>query len=269
MSTMKDPGGDTDFDDIGGSAGNVAFEMDYALALDRSAKSFTKLQSDLLAALVAAPGNELSGSQAARLLGRTHHGGLNTVIVGLAKKLTRAIGVEPPKRADGTERWWHVVATARPGKKKGNWIWILRPALRDAAVAAGIGTTDLGSFPEERDEAPLFEGGRKTVLVNAYERDPVARRHCIAHHGTACSVCGNTLAEIYGPIAEGVIHVHHLKPLAECGGEEYELDPIADLRPVCPNCHVILHLRQPPYGVEELRAILAERRNVAIAQGCP
>ena len=43
---------------------------------------------------------------------------------------------------------------------------------------------------------------------------------------------------------EGFIHVHHLKPLAQIG-EQYELDPINDLRPVCPNCHAMLHRASP------------------------
>ncbi len=36
-------------------------------------------------------------------------------------------------------------------------------------------------------------------------------------------------------MGEGFIHVHHLKPLSEVG-YEYRVDPIRDLRPVCPNC---------------------------------
>ncbi len=45
-------------------------------------------------------------------------------------------------------------------------------------------------------------------------------------------------AELYGELGEGVIHVHHLKELRSLG-EEYQVDPIEDLRPVCPNCHAI------------------------------
>jgi 5-methylcytosine-specific restriction protein A len=46
--------------------------------------------------------------------------------------------------------------------------------------------------------------------------------------------------------------VHHLKSLAEIGAE-YELDPVRDLRPVCPNCHAMIHRKYPPYGLEEVR----------------
>jgi 5-methylcytosine-specific restriction protein A len=88
--------------------------------------------------------------------------------------------------------------------------------------------------------------------VNAYERDPRARKACLAHHGTNCSVCGFNFESRYGKIGEGFIHVHHLVPLSEVG-EDYEVDPIADLLPVCPNCHAMLHRSDPPLSPAGLR----------------
>jgi predicted HNH restriction endonuclease len=37
---------------------------------------------------------------------------------------------------------------------------------------------------------------------------------------------------------------------------EYVVDPVADLRPVCPNCHAVLHSRRPAYSIEEVRGLL-------------
>ena len=112
--------------------------------------------------------------------------------------------------------------------------------------------TDL-SLPEEIGESQVFyEGARKRVSVNAYERSPAARRICLEHHGTRCAVCAQDMSEIYGPVADGLIHVHHLKPLSEIK-EDYEINPIADLLPVCPNCHAVIHRRKPPYTIEELK----------------
>ena len=51
------------------------------------------------------------------------------------------------------------------------------------------------------------------------ERNPEARRRCIAAHGTACCICGFSFGAVYGPEAEGYIHVHHIRPLAQVGGE--------------------------------------------------
>jgi len=64
---------------------------------------------------------------------------------------------------------------------------------------------------------------------------------------------------MYGEVGRDIIHVHHLKPLAEIG-EKYRVDPINDLRPVCPNCHVIIHTRNPPYSIDEVMAILKNTR---------
>ena len=54
---------------------------------------------------------------------------------------------------------------------------------------------------------------------------------------------------------DGFIHVHHLRQLSEIR-KEYLVDPIKDLRPVCPNCHAVLHLRNPAYSIEEVLAFL-------------
>ena len=75
------------------------------------------------------------------------------------------------------------------------------------------------------------------------------------HYGYNCTVCNFNFEKAYGELAKGIIHVHHIKPLHEIASN-YEVDPIRDLRPVCPNCHSVIHSRRPPYEIEELREIL-------------
>lgn len=99
------------------------------------------------------------------------------------------------------------------------------------------------------------EGAVKTVTVNAYERNRRSRQACIAHHGTRCVVCGFSFADTYGDIAVGHIHVHHVRPIAAAGGP-YLVDPINDLRPVCANCHSIIHLGGVCRSLEEVKALL-------------
>lgn len=112
-------------------------------------------------------------------------------------------------------------------------------------------------LPEEvRGDPQLMEGAVRQVSVNAYERNPEARRRCIAHYGPECAVCGMDFGKVYGEIGGGFIHVHHLRPLAELG-KTYAVDPITDLRPVCPNCHAMIHRRNPPFTVEEMQQIMA------------
>jgi hypothetical protein len=108
---------------------------------------------------------------------------------------------------------------------------------------------------EVSDEPKLVEGSVCQVSINSYERNPEARRRCIEHHGTSCCVCGFNFAEKFGSMAQGFIHVHHLKPLSEIQ-EEYKVDPIADLRPVCPNCHAIIHLGGKTRSIEEVKSWL-------------
>jgi predicted HNH restriction endonuclease len=93
------------------------------------------------------------------------------------------------------------------------------------------------------------------VTVNAYERNPEARRQCIAAYGAACCICGFLFGAVYGPEAEGYIHVHHLRPLSDIGGE-YVVDPVEDLRPVCANCHAVLHLGGRCRSIDEVRQLL-------------
>lgn len=109
--------------------------------------------------------------------------------------------------------------------------------------------------PEQVTRGEHREGAVRQVLVNAYERDRAARQACISHYGLACAVCGLLFEERYGAQGAGFIHVHHVVPLSELG-PDYELDPIQDLRPVCPNCHAMLHRQRPPLSIEALRAII-------------
>lgn len=109
-------------------------------------------------------------------------------------------------------------------------------------------------LPEEHI-GPLGEGSKKTISVNVYERNPHARAKCIRHFGTTCSVCQTEMSDFYGETAEGFIHIHHLKPLSEIG-EAYEVDPINDLRPVCPNCHAIIHLGGNCRTIEEVQDLI-------------
>ncbi|MEL4454844.1 HNH endonuclease [Lutimonas vermicola] len=99
------------------------------------------------------------------------------------------------------------------------------------------------------------EGTKMTVLVNKYERNTKARDECIDHYGAFCSACEFDFSDEYGDIGKGFIHVHHIKPISEIG-ESYEVDPINDLIPVCPNCHAMIHKRKPPYSIKEIKGIL-------------
>lgn len=101
----------------------------------------------------------------------------------------------------------------------------------------------------------LFEGSPTEVRLTHYERSQAARRACIDHWGLCCCVCGFDFEAVYGQIGAGYIHVHHIVPLAEIG-ERYEVDAVTDLRPVCPNCHAMLHRPETTLSIDELRGVV-------------
>lgn len=118
-------------------------------------------------------------------------------------------------------------------------------------INSAAGTTTIG----EEKKAPLLEGSIKNVVVNAHERNNNARILCIVHYGAKCSVCKFDFGEVYGDLGDGFIHVHHVVPLSQIT-ETYEVDPVKDLRPVCPNCHAMLHQGDIVLLVDELRQIM-------------
>ena len=109
----------------------------------------------------------------------------------------------------------------------------------------------------ENDEK-LYEGALITVKANKYERNQKARRECVARKGYQCLVCGKDFETTYGEIGKNFIHVHHLTPISSIG-KEYKLNVDTDLAPVCPNCHYMLHRKNPPYSIEELKEILSKQ----------
>ncbi len=111
-------------------------------------------------------------------------------------------------------------------------------------------------FPDEVGNAKEYvEGAVNQVFVNAYERNTEARKACIKHYGVNCAVCGFNFESVYGVIGQGFVHVHHVTPLATRGAQ-YRVDPITDLRPVCPNCHAMLHASDPPFSIEEVQELV-------------
>ncbi|NOX61145.1 MAG: hypothetical protein GXP42_04255 [Chloroflexi bacterium] len=104
----------------------------------------------------------------------------------------------------------------------------------------------------------FVEGAPRRVTSTTYERNRKARDICINYYGARCSVCGFDFLDFYGKIGKDYIQVHHVKPLSDVG-QEYEIDPLQDLRPVCPNCHAMIHRRNPPYTIEEIKAFIQKR----------
>jgi 5-methylcytosine-specific restriction protein A len=120
-----------------------------------------------------------------------------------------------------------------------------------------IALSPLEEIEDNYEIKGLPEGAVKSSFVNRYERSRYNRSMCLNFHGNNCQVCGINFKDIYGEIGDGFIHVHHTIPVSQLN-PGYIINPIKDLVPVCPNCHSMLHRRNPPYSVMELQQIIGK-----------
>ena len=114
-------------------------------------------------------------------------------------------------------------------------------------------------IPLEDSSFGYKEGAEQTVLTKKYERNRLNRELCLLSKGYRCEICGFDFEATYGTIGERFIHVHHIIPVSQIG-PDYVINPVKDLVPVCPNCHAMLHRKDPPYLPEELKTILDEQK---------
>lgn len=180
----------------------------------------------------------------------------------LVERIAEKYPINLTVRSHQEFKYWDVLFDGE--KLKDRFDWILKPELVQAMEELGL-CGEIRYFPEEISledtEQKYTEGLLKTIVVNVFERSPQARAVCVEKWGTICSVCGFDFEKNYGAeLGKGYIHVHHLKPLASIG-EAYEIDPINDLRPVCPNCHAMLHRKNSVLSIEELKKALDENRS--------
>ena len=89
-------------------------------------------------------------------------------------------------------------------------------------------------------------------MQTRYERSKYARDLCLEQYGYGCAACGFDFEKIYGSLGHRFIHVHH-RTMISTAGKKYEVDPVKDLVPICPNCHGMLHKQNPPLTVDELK----------------
>lgn len=118
-------------------------------------------------------------------------------------------------------------------------------------------------FVPSDNEIPktYIEGTPNQVSITKYERNPYARKKCLEHYGFTCTACEFNFEKIYGTVGKDFIHVHHLKQISLVG-QDYKVDPVIDLRPVCPNCHSIIHRRKTPLTIDEVKELININRTI-------
>lgn len=217
---------------------------------------------ELLKMIFECENHEASASYIAEKLSMNHYAPLNLQVSRFSKRVLRKTNIDPPKRENGEIRWWHIPFLGY--SKAGKFPWILRPELAIAFENLIGFQNDEIVLPEEVSSADeiFMEGKARQIYVNSFERNRFARNKCIEHFGYRCCICSFDFEKIYGSIGKNKIHVHHLKQLSDIK-EDYEVDPTNDLRPVCPNCHLIIHSKKIPFTIEEMKQIVRELRDDA------
>jgi 5-methylcytosine-specific restriction enzyme A len=116
-----------------------------------------------------------------------------------------------------------------------------------------------------RDEKKYYEGRitqytKETTLI---ARNPEARKKCLdfyfknkGHY--KCQICGFDFEETYGDIGKQIIDVHHIESHAQVAKKrgEHKINPEKDLIPICSNCHNIIHRKEPPLKIDEIKNLI-------------
>jgi predicted HNH restriction endonuclease len=122
-----------------------------------------------------------------------------------------------------------------------------------AYLLASLLGSEVAAVERERRST---EGEQRAVQTLRAVRSPALRAEAKRKHGLRRFCCGFHFEEFYGQLGAGVGIVHHLDPLGGGGVRETTAN---DVRVVCANCHDILHMTDPPLGIEELRRHIGRR----------
>lgn len=212
-----------------------------------------------LQALYNFPNHSATAPQLASVLEYKGFGGANLAIGGAGKSIANDLGVHPQRhRSNGGHAWFTIITEGE--NTTSGFLWVMRPELVTAFERVKFVNAEIG-VQLLTDEEPVHlqeeEGARLRVEVNIYERSVAARNKCIAHYGIKCTICRFDFEVAYGGIGKGFIHVHHVTPLSEVN-QSYVVDHVRDFRPVCPNCHSMIHRRTPAFLIEEIREMLKQ-----------
>ena len=184
---------------------------------------------------------------------------LNLKEAAIVKRITkRKPNVDYPKRKDGRYRYWNTLFYGEDAEKKGTFYWQLRDDLKEALTRyLQQEPVQIAQEISHAEAEVLYEEAKTTITVNRYERNETARKQCLAHYGYTCMVCELRFEEMYGDIGKDFIEVHHVIPIHTIS-ERYIVNSIRDLRPVCSNCHAMIH--RGNMSIEELRGVIVAKK---------
>ena len=223
-------------------------------------------QRDLLLAHYAAPDHAARTVEIADTLGVPMQS-VHSIYGHLGRRLEKHLGIELPAKAIPT----HVFSWFEPRDDSGFRDLFMHDAVVEAIERLGWDGEAVARFGDAyesaRDEnaapAKYLEGRVREARRIERARNGRARQECIEAQGTVCVACGFDFGQFYGEHGEGFIEVHHLAPIAAGDGER-EINPKSELRPVCSNCHRMLHRGGSTIPIDELVNLITAAANAAV-----
>lgn len=111
------------------------------------------------------------------------------------------------------------------------------------------------------EDGEVKEGQASVAKTRIKARSKKLRAAALAYYTEnrriACHVCGFDFQECYGELGNGYIQLHHEKPICQYSDEgfnKYLRDAVKDMKPVCANCHCMIHRnKDAPLTLEELK----------------
>jgi predicted HNH restriction endonuclease len=180
---------------------------------------------------------------------------------GVYMKMMNFMGLDPQYTTDGK------VGLTRGNKdEKVVWNEYALDPVRLASVVAAIrmavnthGNDHELAGPDEPDIAEAEEGRVLTRMHRYRERSrklvDAAKAAAMKKYGRlACEACGFEFKLAYGPLAEGIIDVHHTKPVHTL--TEGDKTKVEDLALLCANCHRVVHSSRQWLSVQKLRELI-------------
>lgn len=130
----------------------------------------------------------------------------------------------------------------------------IAPELMQISVSGGL-------EKEYIDERTITEGQLKTRTEEYRSRSTLLRNEAFSHYShngvIDCHACGFDFSMAYPGLGDKTIQIHHLKPVSYMRGEALSLkEALENVRPLCANCHLIVHKKHPPFPINELKSIL-------------
>ena len=129
--------------------------------------------------------------------------------------------------------------------------------------AEGLQELAQGNHIEVLDDLVVREGELRTRTIEYRTRSAQLRNAAIEKYRSKngrlrCRACRFDFARAYPGIGDGFIHIHHLKPVSFMSGEPMNLnEALKNVRPLCANCHQMVHTSRPPLLIRDLRTIMA------------